>query len=155
MFWFVFCRTNLTGNRLRPSPQDTYRYGKINITRTIRLASSARQIKGNQRYAVNRASFYPSDTPLKLADFQNWWRIHAWKHIWPAYKKRDIPCHICDANWFRRLFSRICQSWHLDGYSFFLIWWVKYYFDCFLLVSLSSFILEPHTFIFASKISIR
>ncbi|WZZ72524.1 hypothetical protein YC2023_083894 [Brassica napus] len=68
--WYIWL-TNLTANRLRPSPQDTYRYGKINITRTIRLASSARQIKGNQRYALNRASFYPSDTPLKLADFQN------------------------------------------------------------------------------------
>lgn len=90
MFWFVFCRTNLTGNRLRPSPQDTYRYGKINITRTIRLASSARQIKGNQRYAVNRASFYPSDTPLKLADYFKIDGVYTPGNISDQRTKREI-----------------------------------------------------------------
>lgn len=59
-FGSCFCRTNRQG---------TYRYGVMNITRTIRLASSAGQIKGKQRYAVNRASLYPSDTLLKLADY--------------------------------------------------------------------------------------
>ncbi|KAK1324258.1 hypothetical protein QJS10_CPA01g00308 [Acorus calamus] len=64
-------RTNLTASGPRPNPQGSYHYGLINTTRTIRLGSSAAQINGKQRYAVNSVSFVPADTPLKLADHFN------------------------------------------------------------------------------------
>ncbi|KAK9271408.1 hypothetical protein L1049_026998 [Liquidambar formosana] len=64
-------RTNLTASGPRPNPQGSYHYGLINTTRTIRLANSAGQVNGKQRYAVNSVSFIPADTPLKLADYFN------------------------------------------------------------------------------------
>ncbi|KAA8537444.1 hypothetical protein F0562_026869 [Nyssa sinensis] len=62
-------RTNLTASGPRPNPQGSYHYGLINTTKTIRLANSAGQVNGKQRYAVNSVSFVPADTPLKLADY--------------------------------------------------------------------------------------
>ena len=65
----VIFRTNLTASGPRPNPQGSYHYGLINITRSIKLANSAGQVNGKQRYAVNSVSFTPADTPLKLADY--------------------------------------------------------------------------------------
>nr|TKR90978.1 hypothetical protein D5086_0000227840 [Populus alba] len=39
------------------------------LTITIKLESSAAQVNGKQRYAVNSVSFVPADTPLKIADY--------------------------------------------------------------------------------------
>lgn len=64
-------RTNLTASGPRPNPQGSYHYGSINVTRTIRLASSAVLVGGKRRYAVNGVSFAEADTPLKLADYYN------------------------------------------------------------------------------------
>ncbi|KAL3641059.1 hypothetical protein CASFOL_016027 [Castilleja foliolosa] len=64
-------RTNLTASGPRPNPQGSYHYGTIPISRSIRLASSAGQFHGKQRYALNSVSFIAADTPLKLADYFN------------------------------------------------------------------------------------
>ncbi|CAH2036726.1 unnamed protein product [Thlaspi arvense] len=122
-------RTNLTASGPRPNPQGSYHYGMVKVTRTIRLANSAGQIKGKQRYAVKSASFYPSDTPLKLADYF---------HINGVYKPggiSDQPTNkpifpftsVLQADY--RAFveivfengENIVQSWHLNGYSFFVV----------------------------------
>ncbi|XP_010459725.1 PREDICTED: L-ascorbate oxidase homolog isoform X2 [Camelina sativa] len=122
-------RTNLTAGGPRPNPQGSYHYGMINVTRTIRLVTSAGQIQGKPRYAVNRASFYPSDTPLKLADY---FKIDG------VYKPGSISDHPTSGALFpmtsvlqadHRAFveivfqnwDNIVQSWHFDGYSFFVV----------------------------------
>ncbi|XP_051135487.1 L-ascorbate oxidase homolog isoform X2 [Andrographis paniculata] len=64
-------RTNLTASGPRPNPQGSFRYGQINVTRTIRLASSSGLVNGRPRFGVNGVSFVPADTPLKLVDYFN------------------------------------------------------------------------------------
>ncbi|XP_010498473.1 PREDICTED: L-ascorbate oxidase homolog [Camelina sativa] len=122
-------RTNLTAGGPRPNPQGSYHYGMINVTRTIRLVTSAGQIGGKQRYAVNSASFYPSDTPLKLADYfkidgvykpgsisdqPTSGAIFPMTSVLQADYKAFVE--IVFQNW-----DNIVQSWHFDGYSFFVV----------------------------------
>ncbi|XP_010480557.1 PREDICTED: L-ascorbate oxidase homolog [Camelina sativa] len=122
-------RTNLTASGPRPNPQGSYHYGMINVTRSIRLVTSAGQIGGKQRYAVNRASFYPSDTPLKLADYfkidgvykpgsisdqPTSGTIFPMTSVLQADYKAFVE--IVFQNW-----DNIVQSWHFDGYSFFVV----------------------------------
>ncbi|AAF16543.1 T26F17.7 [Arabidopsis thaliana] len=122
-------RTNLTASGPRPNPQGSYRYGVINITRTIRLANNLGHIEGKQRYAVNSASFYPADTPLKLVDY---FKIDG---VYKPGSISDQPTNgaifpttsVMQAD-FRAfvevIFENsedIVQSWHLDGYSFYVV----------------------------------
>lgn len=130
-------RTNLTASGPRPNPQGSYHYGSINVTRTIRLASSAGLVGGTRRYAVNGVSFAEADTPLKLADYYN---------ISGVFRLGGIPdaptlaagtgaaaeevrneTAVMDSD--HRSFVEVVlengedsvQSWHLDGYSVFVV----------------------------------
>lgn len=122
-------RTNLTASGPRPNPQGSYHYGLINISRTIRLESSAGQVNGKQRYAVNSVSFIPADTPLKLADYFK---------IGGVFRIGSIPDQPTGGNIFLdtsvmgadfRAFveivfqnhENIVQSWHIDGYNFWVV----------------------------------
>ncbi|KAA3467125.1 L-ascorbate oxidase-like protein [Gossypium australe] len=122
-------RTNLTASGPRPNPQGSYHYGLINTTRTIRLANSAGQVNGKQRYAVNSVSFVPADTPLKLADYFKIGGVFRVGSISdnPYGGKIYLDTSVMQADY--RAFieivfqnnENIVQSWHLDGYSFFVV----------------------------------
>ncbi|GFY89785.1 SKU5 similar 5 [Actinidia rufa] len=122
-------RTNLTASGPRPNPQGSYHYGLINITRTIRLANSAALVNGKQRYAVNSVSFVPADTPLKLADYFKIGGVFTVGSIpdSPTGAKVYLDTSVMGADY--RAFvevvfenhENIVQSWHLDGYSFFVV----------------------------------
>lgn len=122
-------RTNLTASGPRPNPQGSYHYGLINISRTIKLESSAGQVNGKQRYAVNSVSFIPADTPLKLADYFK---------IGGVFRVGSIPDQPTGGNIyldtsvmgadFRGFIEivfqnheNIVQSWHIDGYNFWVV----------------------------------
>lgn len=122
-------RTNLTASGPRPNPQGSYHYGLINISRTIKLESSAGQVNGKQRYAVNSISFIPADTPLKLADYFK---------IGGVFRIGSIPDQPTGGNIYLdtsvmgadfRAFveivfqnhENIVQSWHIDGYNFWVV----------------------------------
>ncbi|KAK6946500.1 Multicopper oxidase, C-terminal, partial [Dillenia turbinata] len=122
-------RTNLTASGPRPNPQGSYHYGQIKVTRTIVLANSAGLIGGKQRYAVNRVSFVPADTPLKLADYFNISGVFRVGSIadYPPKKQMYLDTSVMGADY--RAFTEIVfqnyegvvQSWHLNGYSFFVV----------------------------------
>ncbi|XP_010539810.1 PREDICTED: L-ascorbate oxidase homolog [Tarenaya hassleriana] len=122
-------RTNLTASGPRPNPQGTYHYGKINTTRTIRLASSAGQVNGKLRYAVNSISFIPADTPLKLADYykiDGVFRVGSISdHPTGGEIYQDASVMQADYRAFVEIVFEnpedIVQSWHLNGYSFFVV----------------------------------
>ncbi|GJR00766.1 L-ascorbate oxidase [Tanacetum coccineum] len=124
-------RWNLTASGPRPNPQGSYHYGMIKPSRTIMLSNSAPWINGKQRYAVNGVSFVAGDTPLKLADYFN---------IGGVYNLGSIPDRTTSSNGNAylstsvmhadfRSFAEIVfqnwedtvQSWHIDGYSFFVV----------------------------------
>lgn len=122
-------RTNLTASGPRPNPQGSYHYGLINISRTIKLESSAALVDRKQRYAVNSVSFIPADTPLKLADYFNIDGVFRIGSIpdFPSGKKTYLDTSVMGADY--RAFieivfqnhENIVQSWHLDGYSFWVV----------------------------------
>ncbi|GAB4853108.1 hypothetical protein Ancab_017292 [Ancistrocladus abbreviatus] len=122
-------RTNLTASGPRPNPQGSYRYGDIPVNRTIKLVSSAGRINGKQRYAVNSVSFVPADTPLKLADYFNISGVFQVGSIpdQPTGKPIYLDTSVLGADY--REFIEIVfenpentvQSWHLDGYNFFVV----------------------------------
>ncbi|XP_041021513.1 L-ascorbate oxidase homolog [Juglans microcarpa x Juglans regia] len=121
-------RTNLTASGPRPNPQGSYHYGLINTTKTIRLQSSAGQVNGKQRYAVNSVSFVPADTPLKLADYFKLgvFRVGSISSV-PTGGGIYLDTSVMGVDY--RAFIEIVfenpediiQSWHLSGYSFWVV----------------------------------
>ncbi|XP_059065443.1 L-ascorbate oxidase homolog isoform X2 [Cryptomeria japonica] len=121
-------RWNLTASGPRPNPQGSYHYGTITISRTIKLANGAPFINGKQRYTVNGLSFVQPDTPLKLADYYNIGGKFALGGIpdYPDGRSPYLQTAVISGTY--RTFIEIVfqnyentiQSWHLDGYSFFV-----------------------------------
>lgn len=122
-------RTNLTASGPRPNPQGSYHYGLINTTKTIRLASSAGQVNGKQRYAINSVSFIAPDTPMKLADYFKIGGVFRVGSISdnPTGGGIYLDTSVMGADY--RAFIEIVfqndedilQSYHLDGYSFWIV----------------------------------
>ncbi|KAJ6805253.1 L-ascorbate oxidase-like protein isoform X1 [Iris pallida] len=125
-------RWNLSASGPRPNPQGSYHYGLINTTRSIRLVNDAPVIDGKQRYAVNSASFVPSDTPLKLADYYNITGVFSLGSIPDSPTSGVSPgvslqTSVMAAN-FRDYVEIVfendedfVQSWHFDGHFFFVV----------------------------------
>ncbi|XP_077243687.1 L-ascorbate oxidase homolog isoform X2 [Tasmannia lanceolata] len=122
-------RWNLTASGPRPNPQGSYHYGLINTSRTIRLANSAPIINGKQRYAVNSVSFLLADTPLKVADFYQISGVFSLGSIPdnPTGGGGYLQTSVMAAD-FRSYveivfenYENTVQSWHIDGYSFFVV----------------------------------
>ncbi|KAH7523442.1 L-ascorbate oxidase homolog [Ziziphus jujuba] len=122
-------RTNLTASGPRPNPQGSYHYGLINLTKTYVLANSAGQVNGKQRYGVNSVSFVAPDTPLKLADF---FKIGGVFRVGSISDRptggglyTDTSVLGADYRAFVEFVFQnnedIVQSWHFDGYSFFVV----------------------------------
>ncbi|RWW80505.1 hypothetical protein BHE74_00011147 [Ensete ventricosum] len=122
-------RTNLTASGPRPNPQGSYPYGSINVTRAVRLANSAAQVNGKQRYAVNSVSFVEADTPLKLADHFKIGGVFRLGSIadYPTGAKEHLDTSVMAADFhaFAEIVfenkESIVQSWHLDGYNFWVV----------------------------------
>jgi len=135
-------RTNLTASGPRRNPQGSYHYGSINVTRTIRLASSSAGLSaggGERRYAVNWVSFVEADTPLKLADYYNISGVFRLGGIPDAPPPGDdgaagevrSETAVMDSD--HRSFVEVVlengedgvQSWHLDGHSVFVVGYAR------------------------------
>ncbi|KAK6131401.1 hypothetical protein DH2020_034844 [Rehmannia glutinosa] len=122
-------RTNLTASGPRPNPQGSYHYGMINTSRTIRLASSAGQVNGKQRYALNSVSFVPADTPLKIADYFKISGVFRVGSIPDAPNGQGIFLDTSvlgvDYRTFIEIvfenYEDIMQSYHLSGYAFWVV----------------------------------
>ncbi|KZV16146.1 L-ascorbate oxidase [Dorcoceras hygrometricum] len=122
-------RWNLTASGPRPNPQGSYHYGLIKPARTIVLANSAPVINGKQRYAVNSVSYVSPNTPLKLADYFNIGGVFTVGSIpeKPSWKSAYFATSVMHAD-FRSFIEIVfqnwedcVQSWHIDGYSFFVV----------------------------------
>ncbi|KAM7278307.1 hypothetical protein ACFE04_005441 [Oxalis oulophora] len=126
-------RWNLTASAARPNPQGSYHYGKINITRTIKLVNSASRAGGKLRYAINGVSHVDTETPLKYAEYfgvaEKVFKYNVIRDDPPAELNADIVMQPNVLNMTFRNFVEIIfenreksiQSWHLGGYSFFAV----------------------------------
>lgn len=101
----------------------------INTTRTIRLQNSAGLVNSKQRYAVNSVSFIAPDTPMKLADY---FQIGGVFHVGSISNNpygggiyTDTSVMGADYRAFVEIVfenpENVIQSWHLDGYAFFVV----------------------------------
>ncbi|KAJ9669971.1 hypothetical protein PVL29_026504 [Vitis rotundifolia] len=122
-------RWNLTASAARPNPQGSFHYGKITPSRTIVLANSAPRLNGKQRYAVNGVSYINADTPLKLADYFNIPGVFSVNSIQdlPSGGSSFLSTSVMAANhhdFIEVVFQNnenTIQSWHLDGYDFWVV----------------------------------
>lgn len=123
-------RWNLTAGAARPNPQGSFHYGKINVSRTIQLQSTAPIIGGKQRFAVNDVSFIYPDTPLKLADYFQINNVFTLGGVPDSPAIGSAPRYgtpVIDA--LNKAFIQIVfqntenviQTWHVDGYAFFVV----------------------------------
>lgn len=125
----AYFRTNLTASGPRPNPQGSYHYGLINTTRTIIVANSAGLVNGKQRYAVNSVSFVAPDTPMKLADYFKIQGVFRENSISDRPYGGGIYLDTAVLTLEYRAYveivfqnnENIVQSWHLNGYSFFVV----------------------------------
>ncbi|GFP90096.1 l-ascorbate oxidase homolog [Phtheirospermum japonicum] len=127
-------RWNLTASAARPNPQGSYHYGKINITRTIKLAMEAGvKVGGKRRFAVNGVSHVDdTETPLKLAEYYGLadkvFQYNIMKDEPSANTTEVIVAPNVINGTFRNFVEIIfenhdksIQTWHLAGYSFFAV----------------------------------
>ncbi|GER41222.1 SKU5 similar 14 [Striga asiatica] len=125
-------RWNLTASAARPNPQGSYHYGKINITRTIKITNSQVQIDGKLRFGINGVSHVDTETPLKLAEYfgvaDKVFEYGLVKDEASEGGKRLVVAPSVVNATFRNFVEIIfenreksIQTWHLDGYSFFAV----------------------------------
>lgn len=121
-------RWNLTANAARPNPQGSFHYGMINVTETAVLEGASTAINGKQRYAVNSISYVNPDTPLKLADYFNLGGVFSFD--FPRFPSGNSPflgAFVLNTGYrgfLEVVFQNdenIVQSWHLDGYTAFVV----------------------------------
>ncbi|XP_051201314.1 monocopper oxidase-like protein SKU5 [Lolium perenne] len=122
-------RMNTSSGAARPNPQGSFRYGSINITQTFVLKNeSPLRIDGKRRRTINRVSYSPPETPLRLADLHNLTGVY--KTDFPTMPS-DAPARSSSSvlNASYKGFLEIVfqnnetdvQTYHLDGYSFFVV----------------------------------
>lgn len=125
-------RWNLTASAARPNPQGSYHYGKINITRTIKLASSRYLVDGKLRFGINGVSHTDGETPVKLAEYfglaNKVFEYNLVKDEPPTDNGKAVIAPSVLNSTFRNFVEIIfenhektIQSYHLDGYSFFAV----------------------------------
>lgn len=125
----MFIRMNNSASGARPNPQGSFHYGSINVTDTYILRSlPPKTIDGKWRASFNGISFANPDTPVRLAD--NHKVKGAYKLDFPKMPLNDssrVDRSIINATY--KGFAEIIiqnndtavQSFHMDGYSFFVV----------------------------------
>ncbi|CAF2138312.1 unnamed protein product [Brassica rapa] len=122
-------KTNLTASRQRQDAQGSYHYGRIKISRTLILESSAGVVNRKQRYAINGVSFVPADTPLKLADYFKIKGVFKVGSIPDKPGRAGIRLETAVMGVHHKDFLEIVfqnrekyvQTYHLDGYNFWVV----------------------------------
>jgi FtsP/CotA-like multicopper oxidase with cupredoxin domain len=130
-------RWNLTASGPRPNPQGSYHYGLVPVTRTIRLANSAATIGGKRRYAVNGVSYVGPDTPLKVADYYKIGGVFSVGTIADSPPTNGGAAYLQTSvmgasyrDYVEVVFENgedEVQSWHIDGYAFWVVGCVPSY----------------------------
>ncbi|KAK4431624.1 Monocopper oxidase-like protein SKU5 [Sesamum alatum] len=122
-------RQNVTASGARPNPQGSFHYGSINVTDVYVLKSRPPvKINGKLRATYNGISFVNPDTPIRLADA---YKVKgAYKLDFPSKPLQRSPRvdrSIINATYkgFIEIILQnndtIVQTFHLDGYSFFVV----------------------------------
>ena len=125
----------MSSGAARPNPQGSFRYGSINITQTFVLKNeSPLRIDGKRRKTINRVSYSPPETPLRLADLHNLTGVY--KTDFPTMPSNAPPrmaSSVLNASYkgfLEMVFQNNetdVQTYHLDGYSFFVVGYATFF----------------------------
>ncbi|XP_028787092.1 L-ascorbate oxidase homolog [Neltuma alba] len=125
-------RWNLSANAARPNIQGSYKYGQIQIARTIKLVNTVEKVKNKLRYAINGVSHVDPETPLKLAEYfgvaNKVFKYNIITDNPPAKIAKIIEApnviNITYRSFVEIVFENhedTMQSFNLDGYAFFVV----------------------------------
>ncbi|KAL1294992.1 hypothetical protein HN51_055829 [Arachis hypogaea] len=125
-------RWNLSTGAARPNPQGTFNVTNVTIAETFILKASMAKINhsSSPRYAVNNVSYLTPDTPLKLADFLvNGSGVYVLDAFPINTSNTNAVSGVFVASAIYKGWTEIVikntldtiDSWHLDGYSFFVV----------------------------------
>lgn len=121
---------NMTTGAARPNPQGSFNVTNVTLSQTFVLNGNISVLDEATRYTINNVSYITPSTPLKLADqFLNGSGV---------YELDKYPVHSSLAaqvngtfvvsglhkGWLEIVFVNdgiMYDSWHLDGYGFFVV----------------------------------
>ncbi|KAL7147566.1 hypothetical protein ABFS83_06G116100 [Erythranthe nasuta] len=122
-------RQNVSASGARPNPQGSFHYGSINVTDVYVLKSGPPlTIDGKLRATYNGISFVNPDTPIRLADVykvKGDYKLDFPKT--PSDRAAVVDRSVINATYkgFIEIILQnndtIVQTFHLDGYSFFVV----------------------------------
>ncbi|KAJ0960236.1 hypothetical protein J5N97_001948 [Dioscorea zingiberensis] len=120
---------NVSAGAARPNPQGSFKYGSINVTQVYVLKNKPPVIiNGKQRTTLNGISYFPPQTPIRLADQYNLEGVYTLD--FPTRPHQGPPkLGTSVINGTYRGFMEIIfqnndttvQTYHLDGYAFFVV----------------------------------
>lgn len=120
----------MTAGAARPNPQGTFNVTNVTIAKTYILHSSKAIINQSLHYTVNNVSYLTPSVPLKLADF---FFNGSGVYILDAFpvdsvdNKAVLGTNVATGihkGWAEFVFVNdldVMDSWHLDGYGFYVV----------------------------------
>ncbi|RWR91984.1 monocopper oxidase-like protein SKU5 [Cinnamomum micranthum f. kanehirae] len=123
-------RWNLTAGAARPNPQGTFNVSNVTISQTFILHGSKGKIGNNPYYVVNNVSYLTPETPLKLADYYlngtGVYQLDAFpiKSINSKASRNTSVVTGVHKGWAEIVLKNdldVMDTWHLDGFSFFVV----------------------------------
>ncbi|RWR91985.1 monocopper oxidase-like protein SKU5 [Cinnamomum micranthum f. kanehirae] len=123
-------RWNLTAGAARPNPQGSFNVSNVTISQTFILHSSNGMIGNNTYYAVNNVSYLTPETPLKLADYYlngtGVYQLDAFpiKSINAEASRNTSVITGIHKGWAEIVLKNdldVIDTWHLDGFGFFVV----------------------------------
>ncbi|KAI4346469.1 hypothetical protein L6164_007363 [Bauhinia variegata] len=123
-------RWNLTAGAARPNPQGSFNISNVTISQSFLLWASTANIDGFHEYTVNNVSYLTPDTPLKLADhFSNGSGVYELDKFPTNSSNPNAVQGVFVASGIHKAYMEIVlkndletiNSWHLDGFSFFVV----------------------------------
>lgn len=129
-FWCI-SRWNVSAGAARPNPQGSFKYGDITVTDMyVILNRPAELIDGKQRTTLNGISYLPPSTPLKLAqqfNISGVYKLDFPNRLMNRPPKVDTSLINGTFKGFMEIIFQnndtTVQSYHLDGYAFFVVGW--------------------------------
>ncbi|PIA43616.1 hypothetical protein AQUCO_01900187v1 [Aquilegia coerulea] len=123
-------RWNMTAGAARPNPQGTFNVRNVNLSQTFVLHCSMAEINKAPRYTVNNVSYVTPNTPLKLADlFSNGSGVYQLDTS-PINSTNKVAVNRTSVvtgihkGWIEIVLKNdlaVMDSWHLDGFGFFVV----------------------------------
>lgn len=125
----MLIRQNVSASGARPNPQGSFHYGSINVTDTYVLRSMPLvTINNTLRATFNGISFVNPETPIRLADqhkVKGAYKLDYPKKPLTGAPKLDRSVINGTYKGFIEVILQnndtIMQSFHMDGYSFFVV----------------------------------